>query len=368
MLQCVACRRILHERKLYDAVQTLLDEHDVVLYESIKPAGTGGAGGRNEQQRIQSTRAAMGFVAAVLGAHHRGRQKYPDDLEELVEFAAGREPRMGEWLVAARMDAWGGELTYEVQEEGQRFALGSLGADGRPGGEGESADLHLGSDASIAPVALERGGDNLQAELAKALGLEFQLDAIDYERPHFRSSDLALDQLERSLRAKDVDLAPIAGSLTGSTLPGKLAIFLLRLVRAADIFLEGAIADALKVVLIELLSDEAMIEQSLKQFGPGFEAVIIDERNQLVIDDLKAILEREPQVSSIAILYGAGHMPDMARRLTEQLGYRPTGEQWLTAFEVDLEQSAMSARQLEQIRRMVRYQLEQLKSQQNPES
>ena len=77
------------ERKLYDAVQTLLDEHDVVLYESIKPAGTGGAGGRNEQQRIQSTRAAMGFVATVLEAHHRGRQKYPDDLEELVEFAAG---------------------------------------------------------------------------------------------------------------------------------------------------------------------------------------------------------------------------------------------------------------------------------------
>ena len=96
--------------------------------------------------------------------------------------------------------------------------------------------------------------------------------------------------------------------------------------------------------------------------------MIIDERNQLVIDDLKAILEREPQVSSIAILYGAGHMPDMARRLTEQLGYRPTGEQWLTAFEVDLERSAMSARQLERIRWMVRYQLEQLKSQQNPES
>ena len=69
-----------------------------------------------------------------------------------------------------------------------------------------------------------------------------------------------------------------------------------------------------------------------------------------------------------AILYGAGHMPDMARRLTEQLGYRPTGEQWLTAFEVDLERSAMSARQLERIRWMVRYQLEQLKSQQNPES
>ena len=79
-----------------------------------------------------------------------------------------------------------------------------------------------------------------------------------------------------------------------------------------------------------------------------------------MVDQLKAILQREPEVDSIAVLYGAGHMPDMAERLAEQLGYSPGGVQWLTAIEVDLAKSSIPADQLQSIRRMVRQQLKHL--------
>ena len=109
----------------------------------------------------------------------------------------------------------------------------------------------------------------------------------------------------------------------------------------------------LKVVLIEMLGDPAVLDQGLAQFGAGFSEVIVEDRNQVVIDDLKRVIEQEPQVRSIAILYGAAHMPDMARRLADQLDYQPGDEsqdRWLTAIKVDLRNSKLSAADLNAVR------------------
>jgi hypothetical protein len=356
------------EHKLYAGLQGLLDGHDVVLYESVKPPGTGGAGGADDDERVASTRAAMRFVAAILATYHEANQQYPEGLDELARFAAAIDPRLAEWLAGARTDAWGNAVGYRRVDEGRRFVLTSLGSDRRPDGVGPGADLLVTSETGVEPLTLGADEDNLQSELAKALGLEFQLDAIDYDRPNFRSSDMALDELERALEAKGVDFEPISGGLTGSSLAGRLAIIALRAVRFADdFFFEGAIADGLKVMLIEMFSDEVLIEQSMVQFGAGFMEVIIGERNQVVVDDVRAILDAEPEVESIAIFYGAAHMPDLARRLDEQLGYRPAGEQWFTAFEVNVAASALSPQQLKSLRRMIRMQLRQMQQMQRAE-
>jgi hypothetical protein len=82
--------------------------------------------------------------------------------------------------------------------------------------------------------------------------------------------------------------------------------------------------------------------------------VIVEQRNQVAVDDLKTIIEREPEVKSVAILYGAAHMDDLGRRLVEQLGYEPRESHWLKAIEVDLEESVVSARDIHQVRRMMK--------------
>ncbi len=345
------------EEQLYRQLQDLLDTHDVVLYESVMPAGAGGAGGRTPAERVASTESVMRLTAGVIEIHRREQGRYPADLESLNAFAGRRDPRLAQWLTAAAIDAWDRPVSYTVDDDGHRYALKSLGADRRPGGDGAERDLEVTSDTLPRPGLHLVEGDNLQSELAGALGLEFQLDGIDYDRPQFRCSDMSMDQLQRALLAEGIDMGPLDGSMAGSLLPGRIAVVFLRLVRTFDIFFDGVLADALKVMLIELFSDEAFLEQSIRQFGEGFERVLIDQRNQIVIDDLRAIVEHERGVKSVAIFYGAAHMPDLAERLSKQLGYQPDGEQWFTAFEVDLTESVMSPAQIQSLRIMIRRQL-----------
>ncbi len=339
------------ERGLYRRIQELLAAHDVVLYESVMPAGAGGAGGATDVERIESTRAAMGFIASIGARHMQAAGSHPVDLRELGAFAEGIDPRLADWLDVASRDAWGRRLVYQAHAGGSRFWLASLGADGRPGGLGADADIQI--DEATEVDSLDEEGGNVQSALAEALGLEFQLDALDYSGARFRPADMAMDQVERALRGEGIEFAPLAEGLAGTTLPARLVVVMLHLMRALDSFFEGAIADSMKVVLIELLGDEAVLDAALAQVGPGLEKVLIDMRNQIVIERIAAVRAGEPQVGSIAVLYGAGHMQDMAERLST-LGYTPGATQWLTAIEVDLSKSAVSPRDLKMLRRTVR--------------
>jgi hypothetical protein len=379
------------DRSYYRAVQSLLEEYEVVLYESVKPAGTGGAGGETDEQRVASTRAAMHFVGSLIEAHRGAKAEYPADLAGLEQFAAQEDPRLVGFLRTALVDAWGRRLEYtrldaetgaaatapapdEAPPAAPEYDLVSLGADGQPGGDGANADLRADHDATD-PLALMKD-DGLQSQLADVLNLEFQLDALSYDGPNWRCSDMAMDELNRRMTARGLDFELLGGTLAGSSLPAKLIKALLGMIRVADTFFEGAIADTFKVAMIEMLGDERLIEQQLDQFGGGFGEVIINDRNQIVIDDLKALIEREPQIKSVAVLYGAGHMPDMVRRLSDQLGYRPAppevapppppqapavapAERWLTAIKVDFSKSAVSAAEINRIRFTMRQMMRQ---------
>lgn len=341
------------DRSFYRSIQSLVDTCEVVLYESIKPWGTGGAGGDTLKERRESTRAAMGFVTSLIELYRAQELRYPADIDELDQFAADLDPRLKACFDVAALDAWERPLIYRRRPDTSGYEVVSLGADGRPGGDGNDGDLVLSDEQATGPLEWA-GQDSLQRELASALELGFQLDALSYGRANWRCSDLALDQVDRALRDGGVDFAPLAGALAGTSLPARFLKFALRLLRVADAVLEGRLSDTLKVVMIDILGDEAIMEQSLDQLGPAFREVIVDRRNQVAIDDLAAIIEKEPEVESVAIIYGAAHLPDLAEQLAGQLGYQPDGERWLTAIEVDLANSAASIDELNRMRRMMR--------------
>lgn len=362
------------ERSFFRALQKSLDQYEVVLYESVKPPGTGGAGGDNDEERIESTQAAMQFVGGLVEAYQRAHQSYPADLNALREFAAAEDARMANFLQVALIDAWGRPLRYECAaplgpvasqpHSPPPYTLVSLGADGQAGGDGASADLRLADQPSPDAFALSKD-DGLQSQLADALGLEFQLDALSYDNPNWRCSDMAMDEVSRRLASRGLDFELIGGTLAGSSLPAMVIKVVLGMIRFADTFLEGAIADSFKVLMIEMLGDETMVEKSMEQLGPGFGEVIINDRNQVVIDDLKAMMAREPQIKRVAVLYGAGHMPDLTERVIQQLGYAPAviddqpDEQWLTAIKVDYSKSAVSPLELERLRHTFKQMMKQ---------
>ncbi|HIN09200.1 MAG TPA: hypothetical protein EYM64_01330, partial [Phycisphaerales bacterium] len=53
------------EQSFYDEVTALLDEMDIVLYESVRPTGSRPPSGSTEEEQVQSTRKSLAFVADV---------------------------------------------------------------------------------------------------------------------------------------------------------------------------------------------------------------------------------------------------------------------------------------------------------------
>jgi hypothetical protein len=212
----------------------------------------------------------------------------------------------------------------------------------------------------------------LQPALALALGLQFQLNAIDYSSPHFINSDLSVEQLSRIFSGPDTDptdptdptedasLGELLSLMDGSSWSGVLMRFGVALIGASP-----RLRATVRLVLVETLgslegdlSDATGLPPEVRRLME----VLIRERNSAVINDLADLLERgrksrTQRLPSVAVFYGAGHLADLERRICAELGYVPGPDQWHTAFDVNPRKSGLSTAEISVARRMVREQL-----------
>jgi hypothetical protein len=219
-------------------------------------------------------------------------------------------------------------------------------------------------------------GPSMQATMAKSLGLVFQLDAIDYERTNFLNSDLSIQQIQRLMVGQDKDAPDSAATIPGgpttnnssfsylmqvmdeSSLLGSLMKLGLQFVGSSP-KLQGMA----KLALIETLGSLKGEFAEMRGIPPDLKQlikVLIEARNQNVVEDLKTEAKNIPQRGSIAVFYGTGHMEDMQRRITQDLNYQPAGDIWLTAFSVDLAKAGLSDSEVQTLRNMIKWQMEQL--------
>lgn len=227
------------------------------------------------------------------------------------------------------------------------------------------------------PAGTNAALSSLQTTLAESLGLVFQLDAIDYDRKHFKNSDIGIEQIQQLIAgttnlASSSEPGPAApaptaagrgmqdllGIMDGSSLMGALAHTAVRMISVSP-----RLQATVKVVFIETLGSlEGDIAQA-KGLPPDLRELmqfIIRERNEVVLRDLKAALQAKRPPRSIAIFYGAGHMHDLERRIGEELRFRPAGDTWLTAFAINPRAAGLSDAELNLVRGMVKWQMEQL--------
>lgn len=322
----------------YKGLQSILDAHESVLYESVHPTGASAPGGTDAAQRVASTRASMLWLRDRIDAAWRA-DRTPPTIERTAAHAQARDSRSAAWVRAASVDAWGRPLAIIPLEDG--FSLVSLGADGRIGGTGEDADLRL-RQRSREPA---RDGDGLQKELASALGLEFQLDRIDYARPGWIVSDMSVDELQAAFRQHGVEDGVIQESLRGGGITADAASTVLTIVRLVDAVSGGSAREAVKVLLVEVLSSEqAMAGKALGAEG----VVILDRRNDVVWQDVQQRLAQGGG-GTTAVFYGAAHMPDLARRLRDA-GWVEGEAIWSTALVADPHKAGLDAATVTQLR------------------
>ena len=123
-----------------------------------------------------------------------------------------------------------------------------------------------------------------------------------------------------------------------------------------DSFTNGGARETAKLLMIEILSMPES-EEMLKGVEPDLAHVIIVDRNTEVLKDIAATIEIVENVSTIGVLYGAGHMQDLSPRLHSLFGYNPVEDRWISAVSVNPEDSLLDEKYMRQMRAMLKLHL-----------
>jgi hypothetical protein len=347
------------EESFYEEVTILLDEMDIVLYESVRPAGSRPPSGSTDEERVASTKKSLEFVADVAKKCAEETELIPETLEDVIADASLIDSRLSNFVEDASVDPWQRPFVLQVNPSTNEIIIWSFGSDGAIGGEDSASDLTARRTVEIlddeSELSEEEEKVGLQAEFADVLGLEFQLDVLPYEEPNWFCSDLTIDEVEAKLNALGADIT-ILGTLTGESFTAKIASGFMKLIPMLDSFTNGGARQTAKLLMIEMLSMPES-DKMLEGVQPELAQVIIIDRNTEVLKDIAATLDVVENVSSIGVLYGAGHMSDLSPRLATLFGYAPTEERWITAMSVNPKESLLDEKYMRQMRAMLRLQL-----------
>jgi hypothetical protein len=200
----------------------------------------------------------------------------------------------------------------------------------------EAADLvlyELVKDEDADMKEVEEGASpirDFQVKMASWFGFAFQLEGIAYDRPHFVHADMTVAQFEAA--APPVAEAPDAKK-PGALIAGlegqvKLLENVLKAMGIEDEKRGPKVRKTVKGFLGRMMG--AMGTQMGTLLGSATNDLLIVKRNEVAIQRLEEVPE---SARSVAIFYGAAHLPDMEKRL-EALGYERVGARWLLAWDM----------------------------------
>ena len=228
-----------------------------------------------------------------VGAVHLGEKSYYEDLNQ-------------------RFKAYDAVL-FELVSNGDQL----------PSQDGEQVDSILGT---------------VQRAMCNLLGLTFQLDAINYKAKNFVHADLSPQELHDAMQTRGESLPQLLMKLIKlSTDPA------LKKTLEAKGYSEGSL-EGINPLLILLRcptpTEKLIMRRFMAQGLLGSDEVLkvlegekgfslITDRNAEVMSVLNK--EAASGKRSLAIFYGAGHLPDLHERLIKQ-GYRIVDIEWLNAW------------------------------------
>lgn len=234
----------------------------------------------------------------------------------------------------------------------------------------DQADCVLFEGVSESPDDFKRDPaarkkDHLYTKMADALGLITQFEGIDYRRSHFLNADLSPRQMLALLEADiaaggataDAALAAKAqfGELTkmmkggGSGMTGMMVNMMLGFVERSPKLRAS--------ILLMLANADPSSEPGFGAGGKGsarLGRLILDDRNEAVLDALREKVGELGSGSTVAVFYGAAHLKGIEDGLIRRLGYIPDTTRWLTAFEVDAGAAGLTEKEVEEIGRKAR--------------
>jgi len=168
--------------------------------------------------------------------------------------------------------------------------------------------------------------------LKRTLGLEYQTERIDYTRENFVHADLTPRRIAEKMRERGQTGFSVAADVFGSML--------------ADAGRRAGRGDELTGFdLTTLLFDPDGKAKLKRAFAAELERANLDEAlgetaGRMLVTDRNeaaaAVLAKEIAAGRrrVAVFYGAGHMPDLERRLAADFGLVRQGAQWRQAWDL----------------------------------
>ena len=168
----------------------------------------------------------------------------------------------------------------------------------------------------------------MQKGMQSMLGLEHQLECIDYTKDNFVHADMSPDEFSQSMKAKGESFGQMFMRAIGTGLAqqatGKQGTSDFEMLSA--MFAKNR-AQKLRTAMAGQFED---MEQQITLFDGPEGSTILTERNRKAFEVLAKQLEEGKK--NIGVFYGAAHLPDMDKRLLADFGMKRTETSWVKAW------------------------------------
>jgi hypothetical protein len=172
----------------------------------------------------------------------------------------------------------------------------------------------------------------MQNGMKEILGLDHQLEKIDYTKKNFVHADMSPDQFMKSMADRNEGFLQMYMKLMGQALAQQSEMAAKGESPDVDLIAAFFSDDRPRRLKIVVAKQLAQTESLLSGFGGEEGSVLITERNKAALKVLKEQLAAGKK--NLAIFYGAGHLTDMDARLRKDFGLEPTEITWLTAWDL----------------------------------
>ncbi len=176
----------------------------------------------------------------------------------------------------------------------------------------------------------------MQSSMQRMLGLESQLQHIDYTKSNFVHADLSPRQMQQKMAERGDTVWSVG-----------MRAFNEMMQKQSELGSSGQAGFGQDVESFEdlfgLLSNPAKLKRMLAtQFASGgaleaglggsLNKILVEDRNQAAME----VLHREigKGRTKLALFYGAAHMPDFEQRLVKELGLKKTRQAWVEAWDL----------------------------------
>lgn len=172
----------------------------------------------------------------------------------------------------------------------------------------------------------------MQNGLKAILGIEHQLEQIDYTRPNFVHADFSPEEFMKSMKNRDESFVQLYFRMMGQAMAQQSQQAAQG--ESADIDIMSALManDRQRMLKIALAKQFQSLEEALTGLSGPEGSTLITERNKRALQVLRQ--QRKLGKRKVGIFYGAGHLSDMSEHLEQQFGLVPIAVEWLEAWDL----------------------------------